>query len=51
MFLEFYKLMTDVLMKNYAHHRKFGKNPRLPNYAKFIAHARDTYCFKEKSGN
>lgn len=43
--------MTDVSMKNYACHRKFGKSPRLPNYAWLIAHVRDTYCFKGESGN
>jgi len=38
-------------MKNYACHRKFGKSPRMPNYARVIAHVRDTYCFKGESGN
>lgn len=43
--------MADVFMKNYGCHRRFGKNPRLPNYARVIACVRDTYCFKEESGN
>lgn len=43
--------MADAFMKNYACHRKFGKSPSLPNYARVIAHVRDTYCFKGESGN
>ena len=42
--------MADVFLKNYAWYRKFGKNPRTPNYARLIAHIRDTYCFKGEHG-
>lgn len=42
--------MADVLLKNYACHRKFGKSPRMPNYARVMACVRDTYCFKGEVG-
>lgn len=42
--------MADVFLKNYACHRKFGKSPRMPNYARVIDRMRDTYCFKGESG-
>lgn len=43
--------MADVFMKNYACLGIFGRSPRLPNYARVIAHGRDTYWFKKGSGN
>lgn len=46
----FFLLMADVFLKNYAYCRKFGKSPRTPNYARLIAHIRDTYCFKGEHG-
>lgn len=42
--------MADVFLKNYACCRKFGNIPRTPNYARLIAHIRDTYCFKGEHG-